>query len=401
MRTLKTVSIAFATSLVYACSHPIEIDGQGDVQSASGNRNCYLEDYEQGKPNCTINMVTGDYQETYYAVARQGWKFDKWLNYCTDEISNQCSFNLPAELVQQYHGTTVLPLVAVFSRDVVAPTPKPKPAPAPTPAPASTAVYSYQLDGNGNLVNPLPLDGASLKRKVTYFSYTGNYAQVNFWCCKVVGSSESHLPRYDDVSAPFIYKIDLARLPKDFGRKRELYADIYHTNGHFENNNFSHWTLEPLPEPTVYKVRASGQIFRSDNTEFIPIGTSYSLEWTYYNHARAEGYEDGVCTDSKLCEYFNNADPQGALRDVTLTIANAEYTSATLQTHGLDPISIEKDNASTGDSVQMGVGELSTDTSFTYTGSLSSLVNMSFNLRAKSAGVLVSPNLVYPFKQSG
>ena len=49
----------------------------------------------------------------------------------------------------------------------------------------------------------------------------------------------------------------------------------------------------------------------------------------------------------------------------------------------------------------MKVGALSTETSFPYTVSLSSLVNMSFNLRAKSGGVLVSPNLVYPFEQSG
>ncbi|MDX2476185.1 MAG: hypothetical protein QNL05_02345, partial [Gammaproteobacteria bacterium] len=370
MRTLKTVSIAFAIVLICACSHPIEISGKGDVKSASGNRDCYLENFEQGKSNCKINMVTGAYQETYYAVARQGWQFDKWLNYCTDAITNQCSFNIPAELVQKNQGVTVPPLVAVFTRNVADPTPKP--TPEPIPVSAGIAVYSYQLDSNGNLVNPLPLEGASLKRKVVYFSYSGNYAQVNFWCCKVSGGSEAHLAKFNDTSAPFIVEIDLTRLAKDFGRKRELYADIYHSNGYFESDNFAYWTLEPLPEPANYKVTATGQIYSSGDTEFIPIGTSYTLEWTYYNYARAEGYDDGVCTDSKVCEYMNNGDPQGALRDLTLTIANAEYTSATLQTHGLDPISIEKDNASTGDWVQMGVGELSTETSFTFTGSLSS-----------------------------
>ena len=402
MRTLKTASIAFVISLVYACSHPIEISGKGDVYSASGNRNCHLEDFDSGKDNCAKNLVIGDYQETYYAVARPGWKFEKWMNYCTQDATDECSFKLKARVVQQYWGAVAPPLVAVFTRDTSTdPEPQPKPLSSPEPIPGGVAIYSYQLDSDGKLVKPLPLAGASLKRKVVYFSYTGDYTQISFWCCKVAGGSESHMPRFNDVSAPFVFKVDLAQMADDFGRKRELYADFFHHNGSYQNDNIAYWTLEPLPGPTLYKVIARGQIYRSDNTEFIPVGTSYSLEWTYYNYARAVGYDDGVCTDNKFCEYMNNGDSQGALRNLTLTIENAEYTTATLWTHGLDPIRIEKGNSSTGDSVRLGAGELSTDTFFTFTGSLSSLVNMSFILQAKSGGVLLSPNLVYPFKQSG
>ena len=45
MKLVKLVSIGFALLLLQACSHPIEIVGEGDVTSAPGNRNCSLEDY--------------------------------------------------------------------------------------------------------------------------------------------------------------------------------------------------------------------------------------------------------------------------------------------------------------------------------------------------------------------
>ncbi len=50
----KTVPVLLATLvLVGACSHPIEIIGDGDVLSASGNRHCLLEDHQSGQANCT------------------------------------------------------------------------------------------------------------------------------------------------------------------------------------------------------------------------------------------------------------------------------------------------------------------------------------------------------------
>ena len=49
MRTIKIVAISIALVFIQACSHPIEIVGQGDVTSASGNRNCYLRGFPGSK----------------------------------------------------------------------------------------------------------------------------------------------------------------------------------------------------------------------------------------------------------------------------------------------------------------------------------------------------------------
>lgn len=100
---------------VGACSHPIEIVGGGDVTSATGTRNCYLEDYVAGKESCARNLIVREYRETYYAVPRAGWKFERWENYCVDSAVTECSFNVTAGAVKQYWGAVAPPLVAVFS----------------------------------------------------------------------------------------------------------------------------------------------------------------------------------------------------------------------------------------------------------------------------------------------
>lgn len=116
MAHTKLLSIAFALLLVQACSHPIEIVGEGDVTSASGTRNCLLEDFEAQLGNCTQNYVALGYQETYIAEPRDLWFFDRWNNYCVNGTTNQCSFNVSASVVQQYWGATVPPLQAVFAK---------------------------------------------------------------------------------------------------------------------------------------------------------------------------------------------------------------------------------------------------------------------------------------------
>ena len=104
--------------LVCACSHPIEIIGEGDVLSATGNRNCLLEDHRAGQTNCSENMVTGSYDETYYGMPRSGWYFHRWANYCRDTPGNECGFSVPAETVEAAYGLTVDPLVAIFRKRV-------------------------------------------------------------------------------------------------------------------------------------------------------------------------------------------------------------------------------------------------------------------------------------------
>ena len=100
--------------LLAACKHPIELHGEGDVFSASGARDCALEDYLAGAEACASNLVTGDYAETYTAVPRPGWQFRRWDIYCTTALDNTCSFNIGADVVQQFSGSTVPPLKAIF-----------------------------------------------------------------------------------------------------------------------------------------------------------------------------------------------------------------------------------------------------------------------------------------------
>ncbi len=100
--------------LLQACSHPIDIVGEGDVLSASGERDCLLEQHDAGQKNCSENMVVHEYQETYYAVPRSGWRFHRWHNYCGDNPGNECSFNVPANFVYQNWGETAPALTAIF-----------------------------------------------------------------------------------------------------------------------------------------------------------------------------------------------------------------------------------------------------------------------------------------------
>ncbi len=105
--------IALAYTLT-SCSHPVEIVGEGDVLSSSGNRDCLLEDFAAELDNCTKNYVIGAYEETYFAVPREGWIFDSWTNYCEDSLVAECSFSMAADIVFEAWGMSVPPLKANF-----------------------------------------------------------------------------------------------------------------------------------------------------------------------------------------------------------------------------------------------------------------------------------------------
>lgn len=111
---IRILSISFTFLFIYACSHPIAIKGEGDVLSASGNRDCLLEDYQAGLENCSKNYVISAYQETYSPVPRSGWQFDQWSNYCNKPRTIDCSFNLSESVVVQFWGQTAPPLQAIF-----------------------------------------------------------------------------------------------------------------------------------------------------------------------------------------------------------------------------------------------------------------------------------------------
>ena len=118
MKLLKLLVIATALGLIQACSHPIDIVGDGDVTSASGTRNCTLEDHAAGLANCSKNYVIGAYNETYSATPRPGWLFHRWVNYCSSATNNQCSFNLTAATVGQFWGHKIEGKKPSFLKDV-------------------------------------------------------------------------------------------------------------------------------------------------------------------------------------------------------------------------------------------------------------------------------------------
>jgi pathogenesis-related protein 1 len=116
MKTIKMALFCAAPLLLQACSHPIEIEGEGDVYSNYG-RSCTLEDTltDPVPDNCAKNYVIDDYFDTYTAIPRAGWQFDSWRNYCADAVDNTCTFNVAAEHVRSAWFNTVPPLVAVFT----------------------------------------------------------------------------------------------------------------------------------------------------------------------------------------------------------------------------------------------------------------------------------------------
>ncbi len=231
-----------AAVMLAACTHPLEIIGEGDIYSASGDRNCYLEDFRAGADSCQKNLVVTDYVETYYGVAREedGWEFSHWENCFTgaDATVNECSFNVDAAAVRKAWGATVPPLVAVFQQQ--------------NPTPEPVAVYSYAIDGDGELIDPLPLADAHLERKVAYFSFPGDFVRANFWCCKVPDGGEAHAEKVEDRVPPLVLQVDLAALPDDAGLQRELYADLFTSATEYTGHSV-YWTLaRPETGPVLF-----------------------------------------------------------------------------------------------------------------------------------------------------
>jgi len=114
-KVVSKLALLVLSVLAVGCSHPIQIIGEGDVTSASGKRDCLLENYQEGATNCTKNYAlgVGGYHETYYGVARSGWRFHRWVN-CLSATDNACEFHVPQNVVQSYWGKTAPALVAIY-----------------------------------------------------------------------------------------------------------------------------------------------------------------------------------------------------------------------------------------------------------------------------------------------
>lgn len=107
-----------AVTLLTACSHPLEIVGEGDIIDGEGTRGCTFEQFNtptgDGTHPCQ-NIVILDYHADYSAVAKPGWRFVGWDNYCEGGEA-VCSFHVGAEMVFGAWGKVMPPLIAHFER---------------------------------------------------------------------------------------------------------------------------------------------------------------------------------------------------------------------------------------------------------------------------------------------
>lgn len=100
-----------------ACSHPLDISGQGEIRSSFGGRDC-----SAAAAPCE-NTVSGEYIELFSAEPAEGWVFDSWDNCDTltgfiIESGNTCAFSISAEVVKSNWLKTMPALRANFVPDV-------------------------------------------------------------------------------------------------------------------------------------------------------------------------------------------------------------------------------------------------------------------------------------------
>lgn len=103
--------IVFFLTLLAGCSHPLEIVGGGDILSESTTRDCSWE----AQP--CANVIVGSYEDSYRAVAREGWQFSHWDNYCEqmgNDSTTPCTFEANSATVRKHWSKTMPPLVANF-----------------------------------------------------------------------------------------------------------------------------------------------------------------------------------------------------------------------------------------------------------------------------------------------
>lgn len=98
-----------------ACTHPVEVIGNGDIVSSTGTHNCS----KQQSP-CNFDIV-GAYYETYTAIAHSGNRFSHWNN-CIQISGNSCSWAVNAATVQRHWAQTMPPMQAVFVGNNIPPT---------------------------------------------------------------------------------------------------------------------------------------------------------------------------------------------------------------------------------------------------------------------------------------
>lgn len=104
---LRRISIILSAYLAIACTHGLDITGEGDIFSSTGTRDCAQE-----SAPCSF-VVSEDYFETYVAIPGFRRTFVGW-DVCGNETTSFCSFRVPVNVVQQFNGQTMPSTVANF-----------------------------------------------------------------------------------------------------------------------------------------------------------------------------------------------------------------------------------------------------------------------------------------------
>ena len=105
---MKNFLIIVPLMLLYACKHPLAIEGEGDiVERLSGDRGCTLEEFRDGSSRCTDNEVLeGAYDVSYKPVPRPGWEFSGWegLKCGRRSRGDNCDYFASAESVATWEA---------------------------------------------------------------------------------------------------------------------------------------------------------------------------------------------------------------------------------------------------------------------------------------------------------
>lgn len=130
-----TLLVLLGLALLQACTHPLQISGEGDLSATGNGADCAFEDAP-----CN-HLVVSAYNTTYTATPRAGFGFLYWSN-CQLAVGNTCTFSVGTDHVQQYWGQTVPPLIAHFSPEV--------------PLGALSGDFTTSLDCEGHAATPNP-----------------------------------------------------------------------------------------------------------------------------------------------------------------------------------------------------------------------------------------------------
>ncbi len=118
-------SVFLLVTLLSACKHPLEIQGEGDiVERLYGERGCTLQQFRSGAEACTENTVIDTaYVASYQAVAAPGWVFSHWEGTKCNTVTPEgyCEYDVGQFWIdatnEYYPDSTVPSLVAVFVVD--------------------------------------------------------------------------------------------------------------------------------------------------------------------------------------------------------------------------------------------------------------------------------------------